>query len=359
MMMESKILALKESIELNSKRLIENDVDGNPITHRTKKRILQNLGKLNKELNELLEEKSIKESNSKVTNKRRIDMISLDKNNDRLNELEDDVDTNDSNLDTNNNKTLLYNKEERKLKLRYLNKELAEYSQKKQLKLAIKRFEWGIRKGLRLDIHSYTNLLNAYVRCNDLDGAEAMLIRIKNNKDIQPNLITYTTLLKGYGEVGNIHKVVEIYFHVLKTENLIPNVRTFNTLLRSCVRVGMKAPALQAYFEYITLSSSSSTNNNNNALVNITNNNNVTNQCGDMNASTFEYLIGLLCRSGSINEVELILAQFIEYNSNQTTTNHTSNNSNNKSTISAGGVTSALDNSAVYIQLSSIYMLLG
>lgn len=57
-----------------------------------------------------------------------------------------------------------------KMKIKLLHKELAQYAQKKQLNLALKKFQWAIRKGLPVNIHTYANILNAYVRCGDMEG---------------------------------------------------------------------------------------------------------------------------------------------------------------------------------------------
>ena len=108
---------------------------------RVKKRVLQQLGKLKKQLNEI-------ENNTEIT----INSPSQSQN-----------------ADSNGSSTSL-TKGHAKMKLKLLNKELAQLAKKKQLKLAIKRFNWGVNKGLPVNVHTYSNLLNAYVRCGDIDG---------------------------------------------------------------------------------------------------------------------------------------------------------------------------------------------
>ena len=108
---------------------------------RVKKRVLQQLGKLKKQLNE-------------VDNNKEITIYSP---------------LQSSNTDSNGSSTLL-TKGHAKMKLKLLNKELAQLAKKKQLKLAIKRFNWGVNKGLPVNVHTYSNLLNAYVRCGDIVG---------------------------------------------------------------------------------------------------------------------------------------------------------------------------------------------
>ncbi len=67
-------------------------------------------------------------------------------------------------------------KSHNKAKIMLLNKDLSDFCKKKQLKSAIKRFNQAVRKGLKPDIHSYSNLMNCYVRCGQVAGAMASYI---------------------------------------------------------------------------------------------------------------------------------------------------------------------------------------
>jgi hypothetical protein len=97
---------------------------------RIKKRVLQTLGKLKKKLLEVKELDNIQKPNA--------------------------------------SKVLTSHQAKAKVKL--LNQELYSFAMKKQLKLAKKRFNWAEKKGLPLDIHTYGNMINAYVRCNEISG---------------------------------------------------------------------------------------------------------------------------------------------------------------------------------------------
>mmetsp|Transcript_38751 Transcript_38751/g.77175 ORF Transcript_38751/g.77175 Transcript_38751/m.77175 type:complete len:923 (-) Transcript_38751:50-2818(-) len=326
--------AIEASIAENAKRLSDLD-GGDEMSKRVKKRILQKLGKLKKDLAAISNDKPIEIDNSNVKSS----VVGVQ--------------------DGKGAESIVLSKEERKLKLRLLNKDLADFAQKKQLTIAKKRFEQGIRKGIKVDVHTYTNLINAYVRCSDMQGAEQQLKRMIS-ENIQPNLVTYTTLLKGYSEIGDMISASKIFFSGMGTEKG-PNVRALNTFLRACVRTGMVKPALQSYFDFVqrknstdlvmpalgdnkkrkvqhgaesqaTSSSSSSTDNSEYAL----------------DASSYEYLIGLLCRAGQLNVAEDILRQF--------TTNETS--ALNNRVVSAGGV-SAIENTAIYISLAAAETLRG
>jgi pentatricopeptide repeat protein len=312
--------AIEASIADYAKRLAEIS-QGDEQSKRVKKRILQKLGKLKKDLAAVVGGNSAPEESTEAHSGCK------------------DIEAKDD--------APVLSKEERKLKLRLLNKDLSEFAQKKQLTLAKKRFEQAIRKGIKVDVHSYTNLINAYVRCSDLRGAEETIQRMKEQQ-IQPNLVTFTTLLKGYSEMGDMQEASRIYFQCLNAEGG-PNVRSLNTFLRACVRTGMTKPALQSYCDFIHRSSTNSDVAGQSAKKQKTASGGAVSTgagTGDANgaeytcdASTYEYLIGLLCRSGNVATAEKVLAQF-------TTA------SNNAGSIAAGGV-SAIENTAIYIAFAT------
>ena len=102
---------------------------------RIKKRILQNLGKLKKKLEEL----QSSNVSSEVTSVENVDVKQ-------------------------------FTPAQASMKLKLLNKELAQYAKKKQLNLCKKRFNWGRKRNLPLNVHSYANLLNTFVRCGKVSG---------------------------------------------------------------------------------------------------------------------------------------------------------------------------------------------
>lgn len=311
-----RLIAVRTSIAESAKRL-DDLGEGDELSKRVKKRILQKLGKLKKELIEL-EQTVSNEDEPVVGEKRHFEP-----------EVVGDVAAEDGPA---------FSKEERKLKLRLLNKDLAEFAQKKQLSFAKKRFEWGIRKGIKVDVHSYTNLINAYVRCSDLNGAEVTLHRMIQS-GIVPNLVTFTTLMKGYSEMGDVDHACNIYFNFIKQEGgftLRPNVRALNTFLRACVRTGKCKPALQSFTDFITSGKASA--------------DTVVSPLDDeykCDGSTYEYIIGLLCRAGLRGAAEAILSDFTETEAQIRT-----------SAVSAGGV-SVIENTAIYLSLATACALSG
>lgn len=333
-----KIEALKASIAENGKRLDEIKASGDEASKRIKKRLTQKLGKLKKDLADLTGSDSANASSDAPSlGKRKADG--------------DDGGDDEEGADVKEVSAAPMSKEERKVKLRLLNKDLAEFAQKKQLTFARKRFEQAVRKDLKVDVHSYTNLINAYVRCSDLEGAEQTLQRMIQG-NITPNLVTYTTLLKGYSESGDMSEAGRIYFEALRAFR--PNVRSLNTFLRACVRTGQVRPALQSYHNFVNYTPDANT------KASTTKNQPQQGKQGagknaaneeeedgfECDASSYEYLLGLLCRAGARGAAESVLRSFTELTGA------------GSKAVSAGGV-SAIENSAIYLTLATLHTLQG
>lgn len=60
------------------------------------------------------------------------------------------------------------------------------------------------------DLCSYATMLSAYVNASDMDGAEKLLRRIKED-GLKPNVVVYGTLMKGYAKLNNLEKVLRVY----------------------------------------------------------------------------------------------------------------------------------------------------
>ena len=101
------------------------------------------------------------------------------------------------------------------------------------------------------DVHSFTNLLNAYVRCGDIPGAELVWMRMLNlspplSSDggtatasklglgtiasagiLTPNVVTCTTLIKGYCEGSCMSKAQALFLRMLhQTSSNISDIIT-------------------------------------------------------------------------------------------------------------------------------------
>ena len=311
---------LRDAIAAHADRLDQASNGGDQMSQRTKKRVLQAIGRLNRELQDLLSPHDAVAA--AVGSKRGRDEV--DECNEPSRLLHPHI------VDASiNSCERIYSKEERKLKLRLLNKVLSECAQKKQLRLAVKKVAWGRRKGIKLDVHSYANLINAYVRCGDVAGAEKSFKEMQDD-DVRPNLVVYTTLMKGYCELGDTGGACGVYFKRMVRDGLQPNTRALNTLLRGCVRTGMYKPALVAYCEFKSRVNSVS------VLV----------DSSALDSSTYEYLVGMLCRCGLLSQAEMVVEAMV------------GSRSGHLQDWAAGGV-SAIDNSAIYLSLASANAMLG
>lgn len=108
---------------------------------------------------------------------------------------------------------------------------------KKQLIEAKKVFRKAERKGLA-DVHTYTNMVNALVRCDDVEGARTLMTAMVE-AGLTPNIVTYTSYLKGLCTRGDIERAFATVAEMEAARPAIhPNLRTANTLLRGCLRAG-------------------------------------------------------------------------------------------------------------------------
>lgn len=126
---------LQRKIKDNGERLTQ--LTG-PEDKRIKKRVLQTLGKLKKQLAEV-DEKLVDVSSSTTTTTSDSGTLNNDK----------DVPHNDiTETEAETSTPVMWTKKQAKLKLRVVNAEIADLALKKQLKMARKRFNWLSKKGL-------------------------------------------------------------------------------------------------------------------------------------------------------------------------------------------------------------------
>lgn len=174
-----------------------------PQDRRARKRVLQTIGKLKRRLSET--------HSSEVTNE----------------------------LQTSTSKELVIeqpaqlSKKHLKAKLKLLNDELAGLARKKMAQIAVKKLRAAVRRGIPVDVHSYTNVLHAFVRCNDMQEALRLADEMES-VGIPPNNVTYTALLKGYCEQHDVQGAL----HFIRRVRVDVNTRVANTLLRGCMRTG-------------------------------------------------------------------------------------------------------------------------
>lgn len=221
--------------------------EGGEVSRRARKRIFQAIGKLKKRLDELHGKEEIEnqeeqhvdtpsDSESEGNSKRR---------------KTDSSDCDDTNARPTADSAKSIPRKVLKARLKLLNDELSSLARNKQAKKAEKRIELAIRKGIPVDVHSYTNLINAHVRCGNINRAKEIVVTMKA-KGIQPNTVTLTTLIKGLCEHGLVEEAVEMILQpkpeVFSSSDAIrPNVRTASTVLRGCLRIGDVNSAMSIY----------------------------------------------------------------------------------------------------------------
>jgi len=323
----SSYLELEEKIKHNASRLLELT---KPEDKRVKKRVLQTLGKLKKELEalksgggrQLAAEDATASSSVQGGSKRK-------RTEEGEEEEEEEVEDNEGGL-SGGGQVKQPTRKQLKMKLKLLNQELAEFALKKQLKMARKRFAWGVKRGMEPDVHTYTNLLNANVRCGDMREASSLMVAMKNN-GIRPNVVTFTTLLKGYCEAGDLQAakrvmMVDMVEAAAQNNQLFPNTRTVNTLLRGCVRKGHVEMATQVWSfvkqhqaRHVQIAPDS---------------------------CTYESIVALLCQGLRLEEAEQLLEEADR-----------SFLASNSSSISTSAI--FLDKASMHLSLARAYALLG
>ena len=127
-------------------------------------------------------------------------------------------------------------KKRKKMKMKLINKEIAEFAKRKQLNHATRKFKYALKHGLSPDVHTFTNMINACVRCHELKKGKEILSTMVSS-GIAANIVTYTTLLRGFAENGEITNMVSLLYDIAETDVEL-NERSLNTFLRGCVRVG-------------------------------------------------------------------------------------------------------------------------
>jgi pentatricopeptide repeat protein len=74
---------------------------------------------------------------------------------------------------------------------------ISEFASHKHFDMALLTFEALNKKKLKPTIFTYSSLMNACVRCGEIEKAKEYH-ELMISEGIQPNEITYTTLIKGY-----------------------------------------------------------------------------------------------------------------------------------------------------------------
>ena len=118
-----------------------------------------------------------------------------------------------------------------------LNKDIALHAKRKELDEAMALFKQALDAKAE-NSHTYSNAINANIRCGNMAGAEEIL-DIMKKRGRKRDVIICTTLIKGYCLAGRTQQALAFFNDmVTRTPIVTPNIRTINTLLRGCVQTG-------------------------------------------------------------------------------------------------------------------------
>ena len=99
---------------------------------------------------------------------------------------------------------------ETKKKLAMVNNKIKEFASKKELGKALKEFKRLGKSDVKPSIHTYTSLINACVRCYELERAMHYFNSLQA-AGLEPNEITYTVIIKGLmqeGKMANVRRLL-------------------------------------------------------------------------------------------------------------------------------------------------------
>ena len=135
--------------------------------------------------------------------------------------------------------------ERRRARVESLTREIGTCARHKQLRRACRLFVRMIAsEGLVPSPYAYASLLNAYVNTGTMDGAEALMERMRE-VGCAPNVVAYTTMLKGYMLVADVDAAWRLIDGM--THPVAPDSRAVNTYIRVCVRCGNLRMARRAF----------------------------------------------------------------------------------------------------------------
>lgn len=297
------------------------------ISARVKKRILQKLGKLKKQVADKKTSATIpdvsvavgsnsdgsdgSDSENEANPKEQLDSSHPSKKKARMgNSSSEHGKTDTYSATTANNGKM--GKKERKNLLHLLNKDLANFAVKKQADKAKFSVKQLMKKGVQLDTLAYTNLINVYVRCNEISRVVAVVKEMKE-ECVPLNIVTYTTVLKGYSENGMVKEARELFNEMVSTNQY--NARSITTYLRGCIRTGTVSYAVDAYKRLRELKQSARSETKHDSASNEGDKSSISE--GDIDvlqeSSCLEYVVKLLCQAGRAMEASELINSHIDF----------------------------------------------
>lgn len=119
------------------------------------------------------------------------------------------------------------------------NQQIAVHAQRKELQKA-KELLATIKEYNIANKHTYSTMMNAAIRCGQLQYAIELFAEMKTLKyPYYKDIVIYTTLMKGYCLQQYIEKAYKLYQEMIVSPvSLQPNIRTVNTIVRGCLQTG-------------------------------------------------------------------------------------------------------------------------
>ncbi|EEQ97228.1 pentatricopeptide repeat-containing protein, putative [Perkinsus marinus ATCC 50983] len=133
-------------------------------------------------------------------------------------------------------------KREKKVDVMPFNKKLTRAAERKELVTALGIMDSIKKAGGRPDKHTYANIINVCVRCDDITKAEEFLAEMRDS--VGPSVVPMTTMLKGYASEGMRDKAVELLEEMMKTKiaNGRSVIKWLPTMVESFLRKAVGLP---------------------------------------------------------------------------------------------------------------------
>jgi pentatricopeptide repeat domain-containing protein 1 len=80
-------------------------------------------------------------------------------------------------------------------------------------------------------------MLDACVKCDNMNKAAEIFEEIKASSTLNPDLITFSTLIKGFCKVKNIERANQ-FFQMILTHKIQPDEALINLILECCYGTG-------------------------------------------------------------------------------------------------------------------------
>ncbi|KAF4650795.1 hypothetical protein FOL47_000845, partial [Perkinsus chesapeaki] len=133
--------------------------------------------------------------------------------------------------------------QKRKVDVMPFNKKLAKAAERKELGTALGIMSSIKKAGGRPDKHTYANMINTCVRCDNIAKAEGFLAEMRETVGV--SVVPMTTMLKGYASEGYRDKAIQLLDEMI--DKRIANDRSISAFLRGCLRHGWCEAAITAY----------------------------------------------------------------------------------------------------------------